>query len=120
MRRFGAPVRAVLASLVVVGVLFVFVFPTRAYLAQRAEIGQVRDDLESLREQNARLAEEAARLSDPAEIEKIARERFHLVRPGEQAFAVVPAPEEPTGPAEPTAPPVTLAPQGPPGIAGAD
>jgi cell division protein FtsB len=115
MRRFEAPVRVVVASIVVVGALFVFVFPTKAYLEQRSEIDGVRADLATLREQNERLVEEAARLSDPREIEQIARERFNLVRPGEQAFAVIPAPDGEAPTATLGAPAVTVAPSTPPG-----
>jgi cell division protein FtsB len=94
IRRWGGPARAVLGMLLLVGALFLFVFPTRAYLAQRDQIEEVRSDLGTLREQNERLAEESARLSDPDEIEKIARKQFHLVRPGERPFVVIPAPAD--------------------------
>jgi cell division protein FtsB len=83
----------VLVTLVLIAVLFLFVFPTRSYLGQQRELGRVRGDLATLREQNALLDQEARRLQDPDEVERIARERFDLVMPGEEAFAVIPAPE---------------------------
>ena len=92
MRRWGGPVRVVLVSLFVIAALFVFVFPSQALLTQRSEISDARENLATLQEQNERLAAEAARLADPAAIERLARERFNLVRPGERAFAVIPGP----------------------------
>ena len=91
MRRVTRPARVALASLAFVAILFMFVFPTQALLAQRSDLSGARTDLAVLREQNAKLEEEAARLRTPAEVERIARERFNMVRPGEQAFAVVPS-----------------------------
>jgi cell division protein FtsB len=90
--------RVALASLAFVAILFMFVFPTQALLAQRSDLADARSDLDVLRDQNAKLEEEAARLQTPAEIERIARERFNMVRPGEQAFAVVPATTTTTAP----------------------
>lgn len=92
MKRWGGAARAALASVLLAALLLLFVFPTRSLLAQRDDIGRARHDLEVLQNENERLAREAALLSTPSEIERIARERFHMVRPGERAFAVVPAP----------------------------
>jgi cell division protein FtsB len=86
------PARIAILSLVIVAILFLFVFPTRSFLAQRNQISDAQHDLAILRAQNARLAKEAARLQTDAEIERIAREEYHMVRPGERAYAVIPAP----------------------------
>ena len=93
MRRFTGPARALLVLLAVVAALFVFVFPTSAYISQRNEINDVRSRVDTMDEQNERLAREAARLRDPDQIEELARERYHLVRPGEKSFAVIPLPD---------------------------
>jgi cell division protein FtsL len=85
------PARIAVMSLIVVAILFLFVFPTRSFLSQRAQVSQAQHDLTVLRTQNARLAKEAAQLQTPAEIEKIAREQYFMTRPGEKAFAVIPA-----------------------------
>ncbi len=92
MQLLKGPARIAIMSLIVVAILFLFVFPTRSFLAQRSQVSQARHDLAVLRAQNARLAKEAARLNTPSEIEKIARERFFMVYPGEQAYAVIPSP----------------------------
>ncbi|MFN8034382.1 MAG: septum formation initiator family protein [Acidimicrobiia bacterium] len=87
--------------LVGVTVLFLFVFPTRAYLAQRRETNAVREQLQVLEQQNASLAKEAKRLRSSAEIERIARDRYNLVKPGEKAYAIIP--QEPAPAATPGA-----------------
>jgi cell division protein FtsB len=92
VRHRRAVARLVLVMLLFVAFLFVFVFPIRTLLAQRNDTDAVREQLELLREQNGELAEEAERLQTDAEVERIARERYNLVRPGETPWAVVPAP----------------------------
>jgi cell division protein FtsB len=83
-------VRIVLGLLVFVVLLFVFVFPTRTYLGQRSDTKDVEQRLELLREENRRLADETDRLMTDEEVERIAREEYNLVRPGETPYAVVP------------------------------
>jgi cell division protein FtsB len=88
--------RIMVAAVVFVGFLFGAVFPTRTYLAQRRDIAAASHRLELFTEQNGRLEAEAARLRSDQEIERIARERYNLVRPGEEAYAVVPTPPPPS------------------------
>jgi cell division protein FtsB len=85
------------ASVLCVGVLFVVVFPTRSYLAQRASISKAQSRLDALDRRNRRLAAESRRLTTPTEIERLARAQYGLVRPGEQAYAILPAPKTPLG-----------------------
>ena len=82
----------VLVSVVLVGVLFAAVFPTRTYLAQRASISHAEKQLDVLGEQNKDLTSRAKELQSDAEIERLAREQYNLVKPGEQAYAVLPPP----------------------------
>ena len=94
-RRTGRVRRTVWPVLVtglLVAALFVFVFPTRTYLAQRAETQRTQAQLDILDEQNDALSARITALQTDEEIERLAREQFDLVRPGEQAFAVLPAP----------------------------
>lgn len=88
---------ALIASVLFVGVLFVAVFPTRSYLAQRASVHRARQRLAAMDHENRRLQREARRLTTPAEVERLARERYGLVRPGEVAYAILPAPEPDIG-----------------------
>ena len=68
------------------------VFPTRSFLDQRADVSDAERRLAVLREQNEALADQLERLSTPEEVERLAREEYNLVRPGEEAYSVLPAP----------------------------
>jgi cell division protein FtsB len=89
--RRGAVVRAALGSVVLVGLLFAFVYPTRTFLDQRSDTNKARAQLELLQSESRRLAREAEQLRSDAEIERRARE-YGLVQPGERPFVVIPAP----------------------------
>jgi cell division protein FtsB len=92
----GARARLALAALALVGILFVFVFPTRSYLAQRHQVSSAQHDVEVLRNQNDQLQAQALELQTPAAIERMAREQFHYVKPGEQVYDVVPIESTPS------------------------
>jgi cell division protein FtsB len=96
--------RLVVAFVIFIGILFGAVYPTRTYLAQRRDLRAAHQKLALFKEQNAHLETEAKRLESDAEIERIARARFNLVKPGEEAYAVVPVPPKPGDPAAPAAP----------------
>ena len=83
-----------LLAIVLIGAVFVFVFPTRTYLGQRASISHSEKQLEVLGEQNKDLEKRAEDLQSDAEVERLAREQYNLVKPGEQAYAVLPPPAE--------------------------
>lgn len=102
LRARAALVRVVAASLALVAFLFAFVFPTRTWLSQRAETSVATERLSVLERETAKLEREAERLRTRDEIERVARERFGLVMPGEQAWAVVPAPSTTTTTTMPT------------------
>ncbi|WP_420639887.1 FtsB family cell division protein [Candidatus Poriferisocius sp.] len=84
--------------LVIVGVvlitLFYAVFPTRTFLDQRAAIAESRAELDALLDENDALRSRIHELSQPAEIERLARSEYNLVYPGEEAYAVLPAAPE--------------------------
>jgi cell division protein FtsB len=84
--------RLAITSLVLIGALFVFVFPTSALLHQRGQLHAAQQRLNVLTEQNARLSEQSKRVLSNSEIERLARSRFNMVRPSEQAWAIVPGP----------------------------
>ena len=91
--------RLALVLVVLVGLLFAFVYPTRTFLDQRNETNKARAQLETLQAENARLARESKRLSTDSEIERLAREKYGLVQPGERAFVILPAPSSTVPPA---------------------
>jgi len=92
-----------LAAVVLVGLLFAFVYPTRTFLDQRHDTSRARAQLAVLQTETAKLRAEEKRLQDPDEVEKRARQ-YGLVKPNEQPFVIVPAPTAPPA-AEPVATP---------------
>ena len=84
-----------LVSVTLIGLLFIGVYPTRTYLAQRSSLGRAQHQLEVLKTENARLDERVKALDTDAEIERLAREQYNLVREGEEAYAILPAPPAP-------------------------
>jgi cell division protein FtsB len=91
-RRVHRAVLPIAATLLVVAVLGIGVFPTRAYLAQRSDIAAAAEELHALDEANDALTERVEALGTDAEVERIAREQYNLVFPGEEAYALLPAP----------------------------
>jgi cell division protein FtsB len=92
-RRAPRALWPLLASVVAIAFLVLFVFPTRTYLAQRASINRTQHQLDVLDQQNDALAARVEALNTDAEIERLAREQYNLVRPGEEAYALLPAPQ---------------------------
>jgi cell division protein FtsB len=91
--------RTLVVSVVLVGILFLFVFPTRTYLTQRKGLDSARARVTVLSKENEALAARVKKLNTDAEIERLAREQYSLVRPGEEAYAILPAPQPlPTDP----------------------
>lgn len=76
----------------VVGALAIGLFPTKTFLAQRSDTAEAQQRLEVLREQNASFKKRIERLGSDDEIERLAREQYNLAFPGEEAYAVLPAP----------------------------
>lgn len=104
--------RIVVGFVVFIGLLFGAVYPTRTYLAQQRDLKAAKQKLALFQAQNARLEAEAKRLESDAEIERIARARFNLVKPGEEAYAVVQVPVPPGSPAAASAPAPAARPDG--------
>ena len=92
MRRLIVPL---LATLLLMAVLVVGVFPTRTYLSQRQAIASADANLRDLTRTNDTLQAEADRLQTDQEIESQAREHYGLVKPGEESYHVLPDPEDP-------------------------
>lgn len=78
-------------SVVTVGILFLFVFPTRTLVEQRHEMAAIHRQLSALDAENASLRGKVAALHQSATIERIAGQEFGLVMPGQKAYAVIPA-----------------------------
>ena len=91
----------VLVVITVVATMFIYVYPIRSYYTQRHEEKIERHRLSVLKEANSKMKEERRNLSTDDEIERIAREQYHLVKPGEEAYIVS---------GQPTTVPTTAAP----------
>jgi len=87
------------AVLALVGVLMLAVFPARTLVAQTRERARLAAQVKDLESRNSRLDDQGRLLQTDAEIERLARQHYNLVRPGEEAFAILP--------------PVTLPPRAP-------
>ncbi|WKZ83475.1 MAG: septum formation initiator family protein [Acidimicrobiia bacterium] len=80
------------------------IVPFRQVVAQEATLDLARRQRDALIEENRRLEEQVAALLTTSEVERIAREQFGLVKPGEIAYVAESTPEaESTLPGPPTA-----------------
>jgi hypothetical protein len=70
-------------------VLFAW-FPASSLLSAHSDLKATRGQLASLHAQDAALAQEQKNLTNSNEIERIAREQYQLVSPGQQAYEVLP------------------------------
>jgi cell division protein FtsL len=78
-----------LLSVVILGAWF----PASALYHQHSSLASAETELTELHQEDAALAQERKKLSDSTEIDRIAREQYQLVSPGQQAYEVLP----PTG-----------------------
>lgn len=103
---FGLGRFLILAVVVLVVVGASGIFPFRQIIAQNRSVDLAQEQLDALTQENRRLEQEIAALQSPQEVERMAREQFGLVRPGEIAYvAVVPDGDASTSdpPSSPTA-----------------
>ena len=96
--------RVFVVGLIVAGILFTFANPARTWSDQRRDIAAARERNAVLDQQSRQLQARAEKLSSDAEVERLARE-YGLVKPGEEAFGILPAPGAGPPRAEPTPPP---------------
>jgi cell division protein FtsB len=82
--RLTARAGALVVIVTLLGVLALV--PARAYLGERERVAALELQAQRLEDQNATLANAIAKLHDPAELERLARECLGMVKPGEIAF----------------------------------
>jgi cell division protein FtsB len=92
MKRLIVPV---LATAMLITVLVVGVFPTRSYLSQRQAIASASADLAKVSQTNDTMQAEVDRLQTSQEIERQAREQYGMVNPGDEAYHILPRPQDP-------------------------
>lgn len=85
-RRPGAFV--VVLLLVGLAIVLAGVFPFRQLLAQERLVDNTRAELEELIADNEQLQAQIDAVGTPAELERIAREEYGMVRPGETSYIV--------------------------------
>lgn len=101
-RRPGAFVAVLL--LVALAIVLAGVFPFRQLIAQERLVENTQTKLDALVDENEALQAEIDAVSSPAELERIAREQYGMVRPGETSYVVEldggPVPEGAVAPQE--------------------
>lgn len=103
LRRAGTYVGAIAVACV----LIYAVFPVRTYLDQRAATRRAHEQIAEISEVNERLEERVEALGTDDEVERIAREDYGMVRPGEESYSVLPPPAPTTTTTTTTAPPAS-------------
>ena len=89
------------ASVALIGVLFLFVLPGRAYLAQRRSLAAAETRVDVLGQANSQLNQQIASLQTPAEIERLGREYYGLKMPNQTPYVILPSPASSTPAASP-------------------
>jgi cell division protein FtsB len=75
--------------LVALSITLAGIFPFRQLIAQQRQVDNTREKLGVLVEENAALEDQVAALQTEPEVERLAREQYGLVNPGETPYAVV-------------------------------
>ena len=90
LERTGPKLTGRAAALLVAVALLVMlaVVPARQFLEQRGRIAELERRASEIQAENAELRAQIAELSDPLELERLARECLGLVAPGETALIV--------------------------------
>lgn len=90
--RFAWPV---LFTALFVGVVAMGLVPTRTYLEKQQQIATAEARLAVLSESNREAQAHVDALQTDAEIERMAREQYGYVKPGEETYHVLPPPQAP-------------------------
>ena len=90
-RRLAWPVVATVVLAVVLGV---GVVPTRSYLDRKQQVVNTEERLGSLEEANRQAKSRVEALQSDAEIERLAREQYGLVKEGEEPYRILPEPQQ--------------------------
>ncbi len=93
--RWVRPLLFAAGAVATITVLAMYVFPTKTWLDQREALVDTEAELDAVEAERDALAARIERLDTDEEIELIARSDYSLVRPGEEPYAVLPAPEPP-------------------------
>jgi cell division protein FtsB len=109
VRRRRIVMSTIALGLAAIALMFAFVYPTSTFFQQRSQIGAAEQRLSRIDDEAKRLEKENTQLQGDAEVERIAREQYGLVRPGETPYVLVPAATPTTTPDTTSAPSTTTA-----------
>ena len=98
---------AFIVLLVALGLVATGVLPVRDFLERENEVNAAQSRLEQLQDRNAVLAEDVEALYSEQEVERIAREQYGFVLPGEVGYVVL-TPDQPDQQAPVPADPVAV------------
>jgi cell division protein FtsB len=84
----GLTPRGAVLLLVMFALAATAVYPLRQYVSQQGRIERLEDKQQALAAENARLEAERRRLQDPAYVRQLAKQDYHLVEPGEEAWVM--------------------------------
>jgi len=87
-------------ALVLVAFYLLAVTPLRTYIQQQHQMHQAEQRYDILANTNKHLQDRVTQLQSDEEIKKLAREKYELVEPGQQAYAVMPPSPAITQPAQ--------------------
>ena len=85
-RRGLNPIAVVLYAAFIVVLLTSYISPLRQISAYKAEIPNLEQSLQQTRDHNARQTQFAKDLKTPAGIERAARHRYGMIKPGEKVY----------------------------------
>lgn len=88
-------------GLVLIAFTLSVLYPLRQYGASKAQLRALLRQEQQIEQRTQDLQKQKDRLSSDAEIERLAREHLHMVRPGEAAFAITGRPSTPKATAAP-------------------
>ncbi|MEU1898917.1 septum formation initiator family protein [Nocardiopsis dassonvillei] len=98
--------RAAILALVVCVIALSLAYPLREYIAQRAQLAELREERARMEQSVQDLRQREEEMTQDAYVEREARVRLHYQYPGETAYIVIPPDsedegEDDTGPSEP-------------------
>jgi cell division protein FtsB len=88
-RRSRLTGRAAFLALVVCTLVVALAYPIRQYVSQRDDVSDQERMARDAQQDVERLRDQKARLQDDAYVERLAREQLHFVMPGETAFTMI-------------------------------
>ena len=82
--------RAAVLAVVICAIALSLAYPVREYIGQRRQIDQLEAQRQALELQVHQRAAEHRRLTDPAYVERQARDQLHMCLPSQTCYVVIP------------------------------